>query len=190
MAYRYEQLGEYSNAQRFYSVVYRSCAATLGPSHPDTIQSQKDLAALDSICRDMQDYNQTVEIFGENHRETAIKMLRIAKIYMNSGNFKTAKECYSWVMRILDPTFNIDYQHIATAAYNLGIIYEKLGDINRARQFCIYGLRIRSRYLGPEHEETGKSYTSLGVICWCMDMGTITHILSMLAENGTNCYSQ
>ncbi|RUO96927.1 hypothetical protein BC936DRAFT_141246, partial [Jimgerdemannia flammicorona] len=92
MAYRYEQMGEYSNAQRFYSAVYRSRAATLGPSHPDTIQSQKDLAALDGIYRDMQDYNQTVETFGENHRETAINMLTIAKIYMNSGNCKTAKE--------------------------------------------------------------------------------------------------
>ncbi|RUP09301.1 hypothetical protein BC936DRAFT_140089 [Jimgerdemannia flammicorona] len=165
MAYRYKQLGEYSNAQRFYCMVYRSRAATLGPSHPNTIQSQKDLAALDSICRDMQDYNQTVEIFEEKHRETAIKMLRIAKIYINLDNCKTAKEYYSWAMGILGQTFNIDYQHIATAAYNLGIIYEKLGDINKAQQFCIYGLSIRNRYLGPEHEETGKSYTSLGVIC-------------------------
>ncbi|RUP48142.1 hypothetical protein BC936DRAFT_144912, partial [Jimgerdemannia flammicorona] len=71
-------------------------------------------------------------------------------------------------MEILDQTFNINYQHIATVVYNLGIIYEKLGDINKVWQFCIYGLRIRNHYLGPEHEEMGKSYISLGMICWYM----------------------
>ena len=53
---------------------------------------------------------------------------------------------------------------VATSYYNLGLVYDNLGNYEQAKEYYHRDLAITLKQLGPEHVDVATSYNNLGLV--------------------------
>ena len=53
---------------------------------------------------------------------------------------------------------------MATSYNNLGVVHQKLGDFEKAKEYYVLALSIRQKKLGAENVQVATSYNNLGSV--------------------------
>jgi len=101
---------------------------------------------------------------GMNHPFVAKATDYLAELYSNAGDPK-ALELNLKALKLLEKAKGLDHPDVATSLFNLGIIYEYMGDYIKAIELHQRALIIREKAFGVEHRETAASLNMLGVLC-------------------------
>ena len=137
-------------------------------SYLAVLQSRiKDYKASVESERRALDY--TIDLFGEEHSDTADGYHELANIMRTFGDCNSALLFHQ---RALDIRLNLPQENplkVAASYHELGFTQWELKDYSSALQSHEKALRIRLENLGDKHRETAKSFHELGITQWFLE---------------------
>jgi CHAT domain-containing protein len=84
----------------------------------------------------------------------------VGQIYLRKGRNDLAEQYFDEALKKASP----NSAQMADALNNLGLVYWNTGNAEKARDFILEGLKIRSKIFGISHEVTAASYNDLGLV--------------------------
>ncbi|MGZ8190872.1 MAG: tetratricopeptide repeat protein [Methylococcaceae bacterium] len=117
------------------------------------------------------------ELFGEEHKDTAISLGNIAGYYAALGDKSQALEISNQALQIRRKLFGEDHRYTALSLGNIAEFYSSI-NISCALALGNQALQIRRKLFGEEHPETAHSlhniagtYKRLGVLKQALELG-------------------
>ncbi|MBX7106706.1 MAG: tetratricopeptide repeat protein, partial [Gemmataceae bacterium] len=148
-----------------------TCAAKLGPDHPDT------LGAMDNLAVGYQDAGRLMEALplfeetlrlrkaklGPDHPDTLNTMNNLAVGYKAAGRLMEALPLYEETLRLIKSNLGPDHPDTLNTMNNLAVGYKAAGRLDHALPLYEETLRLRKAKLGPGHPEILRSMNNLAV---------------------------
>jgi tetratricopeptide (TPR) repeat protein len=150
----------------------RKRKALLGDSHPDTLRSLSNLAALynNQGKYDQAEpmYVECVErrktILGDLHPDTLQSLNDLAALYKNQGKYDTAEALYAECIEKRKPTSGDSHPDTLQSLNNLAALYKNQGKYSLAEPLYIETLEKRKVILGDSHPDTLQSLNNLAIL--------------------------
>ena len=104
------------------------------------------------------------ELYGKEHKNTAVSYNNIGEVYNEQGDYDKALEYHQKALLIREKVLGTEYPETATSYNNIGVVYRKQGKYDKAWECHRKAMDIREKVLGIEHPDTAISYNSMGVV--------------------------
>lgn len=161
--------GNFSLSQ---SLQERALAArwrTLGPEHPDTLESlnhlailladQEDLAGAEPLFRRALEARERT--LGKTHRQTLSSLNNLAVLLQNQGDLAGAEPLHRRALAASECTLGPDHPDTLASLNNLANLLKNKGDLAEAEPLYHRALATYERTLGPEHPDALRSMSNL-----------------------------
>ena len=106
----------------------------------------------------------TEEIFGFEHRKTALSYSNLAMVHKDLGQYieaidllKRAIKIYEKVLGYEDPSLSLTYSHLA-------MVLKDLGKYEEAQDLLLKVIKFDEKKFGLNHPRTANSYSNLGLV--------------------------
>lgn len=103
-------------------------------------------------------------LFGEDHKNTAISYVSLAKIYLSVRSIDLAEEYYKKALNIWSRDYGEEYRLNAIIYNDLGEIYRDRRDSSRAMEYCWKAIKIREKEYGEDSLQVASSYRNCAVL--------------------------
>jgi tetratricopeptide (TPR) repeat protein len=165
----YNNLGLYPKAQSLLTRAVDIQRRVLGPQHPDTLTSMRNLAGVlrmegrnveaEKLQRETLDIQRRV--LGPEHPQTLASMNNLANVLCSEGNHAEAEKLYRETLDALRRVLGREHPDTLKLMNNLAGNLTAEGRYAEAEKLNRETLDIRGRVLGPEHPDTLKSMSNL-----------------------------
>ncbi|GIV22265.1 MAG: hypothetical protein KatS3mg023_4016 [Armatimonadota bacterium] len=169
--------GAYAAARPLYERVLAICERSLGPDHPDTVQSLTNLAGVleaqgkYAAARPL--YERVLTIvernLGPDHPQTAASLTDLAECLQAQGKYAAARPLYERALAIYERSLGPDHPQTAASLTDLAVCLEAQGEYTAARPLLERALAIYERSLGPNHPQTAASMTNLAGLFYAQE---------------------
>ncbi len=169
LAYLYDDIGNYKEAEMLYKRAIEIGKKTLGEDHPDLAIRYNNLALL-YFNRGKYElaellYKRAIEIdekaLDPNHPQLATHLNNLATLYDDQGKYDEAEPLYKRAIDILEKSLDEDHPDLATAYNNLATLYINQGKYELAEPLYKRAIEIDEKALGPEHPGLATDYNNL-----------------------------
>jgi tetratricopeptide (TPR) repeat protein len=155
-------LGDFPGARMLQTQVLEAQGSTLGPEHPDTLNSMSNLASTLWAQGDLPGaralQEQVLEAqrrtLGPEHPTTLTGKNNLAAILVAQGDLSDARRLQQEVLEAQDRTLGQDHPSTLLSGNNLANTLLAQGDLTGARELQEQVLARYRRSLGPEHPST------------------------------------
>ncbi len=166
----YQALGEFPEAQRHLDRSLQLRQETMGPDHPDALQSMSDLASLHSARSQYDEaerlYRSVLETrrakLGADHADTLQTTNDLGVLLLECGRYKEAEQLLTSVLETRRAKLGSDHLDTCESSYEVAILKMTLGQYQEAEALYKHALEGRCATLGPDHPLTLMSMHSLG----------------------------
>ena len=142
--------------------VWQILEQVYGSNHPNTAAAAANFAIeLDKkgeYIKSIQILKDTLPVLehwkGEDHLDFVRALEMLSAIQFRAAQFKDARVTLERVSKIRERHFPDDVKGKATVLANLGVMYERQGDITQARILIERSVDLRTKALGHSHEGT------------------------------------
>jgi tetratricopeptide (TPR) repeat protein len=149
--------------------VFQARKQMLGDSHPDTLTSMAELAAIYMNQGRLKEAEELLvplveshkQIFGPEHLDTLYSMQLLSEVYWNQGRYDEDEALLNQLLEIRTRVQGIDHPDTLCAMNGLAVSYRNQGQFIEAETLGKRALEARKRVLGDEHPETLSSISSL-----------------------------
>lgn len=111
----------------------------------------------------------TLDMFGEQHSDTADNYHELATIMRTQGDCESALHFYQCALDIRLNLFGENSLKVASSCHELGVTQCKVKDYSTSLELHKRALKIRLETLGEEHRDTASSYHECGVAQWYLE---------------------
>jgi CHAT domain-containing protein/Tfp pilus assembly protein PilF len=161
--------GDYGAAQQYYEQVLRQREHLLGPNHPDTGRALRSLAVVLDGTGNLEQgrsYHQRAlsifaETLGEDHPETTTARISLGSLLLTMGDYGGARTQYEYLLRIQKKA-GAPPLELARSLDRLGLVYCKIGDLDKARDYYEQALGIYREVRGKNHPATAVGLMDVG----------------------------
>jgi CHAT domain-containing protein/Flp pilus assembly protein TadD len=165
-------LNDFERAQEYFQRALRIRTTTLGPEHPDTIETINLMGFLYHVTGDFSRAEASfkkalalrTKVLGPDHPDTADSQVYLAGLYMNEGRYGEAEVLLRQSLENEAQAVSTRYPSPADSHAYLGALYSNMGDDERAERYHRQALKIRERELGPDHPIVASSLDSLAFL--------------------------
>ncbi len=169
LAHFYNQRGNYPLAVRKFKRIFEIARGKFGPSHPNTLTSMNNLAAMLRVMGNNIEAKALLElvlgirqkIFGLEHPDTMSSMESFASTLHSMGDYEGAKELQELVLGIRQKNFGPDHPNTLPSMNNLSVMLYFTGELNEAKKLQEDALEKSKSVLGPEHLHTLSAMNNL-----------------------------
>jgi len=158
----YHVRAAYSAAEPLLRRALAICEQAIGPEHPDTALSLKNLAFL---LQDQGDLAAARPLFeralairekalGPEHPDTAGSLNNLAFLLRKQGDLAAARPLHERALAIYEKALGPEHPDTALSLNNLALLLQDQGDLAAARPLIERALAIREKAIGPEHPDT------------------------------------
>ena len=142
---------------------------TLGPNHPDTLNSRNSLAAAYQAAGRPAEaiplFEQTLvgreRLFGPNHPDTLNSQNNLAAAYQDAGRAAEARLLYELTLAARERLLGADHPSTLNSCGNLAAAYRDAGRVADAIPLLEQTVAGRGRILGTDHPDTVTSRNNL-----------------------------
>jgi len=160
---------------------------TINKQIDSLIQTSRQLAAtrkFDEATALVEDVEKiATENFGAGSIEFAKSLLGRARIYMGKGDMQNAEMAMLDGRKLLDSLNLKETEEYGFFSYGLCTYYHRIQKFSTAEQYCLDGLTVREKVLGPTNPETAISNNSLGVLYRAMGQYEKAEQYTIVAKN-------
>ena len=172
-----DELGEYSEAIKYYEKCLQINRKILPSNHPDLASSYNNIGVA---CRNTGDYSKALSYY-EAALSIQQKLLppddpslvktnnNIGNVYCSMNNHQQALEYYKKVLSIRQQSLPPNHPDLANSYNNIGNAYAGMNDNEQALSHYEEALLIRQQSLPPTHPDIATSYSNIGNIHAKMD---------------------
>lgn len=118
-----------------------------------------------------------IDLYGENHSDTATSLSNVAICCLNKGDRESALRFGEQALAIQRRLFGEEHPDTAHSLNNIAGYYNDKGDSESALKLGEQALAIRLRFFGEEHPDTANSLNS--VASYCYRFGDIKRALTL-----------
>ena len=111
----------------------------------------------------------TLDMFGEQHSDTADNYHELATIMRTQGDCESALNFYQCALDIRLKLFGENSLKVASSCHELGVTHCKVKEYSTSLELHKRALKIRLETLGEEHRDTASSYHECGVTQWYLE---------------------
>jgi tetratricopeptide (TPR) repeat protein len=169
LAWFYESLSLWSEAERCHQRALAISEQQLGPDHPSTATSLNNLAEL---YRSQGRYGEAEPLYlrslaiseqqlGPDHPITAKSLNNLAGLYKSQGRYGEAEPLLLRSLAIREQQLGPDHPSTAKNLIGLAFLYQSQGRYREAEPLLLRSLAISEQQLGPDHPITAKSLNNL-----------------------------
>jgi tetratricopeptide (TPR) repeat protein len=169
LAYLYESMGRYAEAEPLYVRSLAIREEQLGANHPDTATSLNNLA---SLYRLIDRYTEAEPLYvrslaireahlGTNHPDISISLNNLAGLYESTGRYTESEPLYVRSLAIKEEQLGAHHPSTATSLNNLAFLYESTGRYAEAEPLYLRAVAIIEEQLGAHHPSTATSLNNL-----------------------------
>lgn len=162
---------------------------TLGPDHPETLESRHNLAvayrsagrineAIQLHHTTLRDYER---VLGLDHRDTLESRHNLANAYWSAGHLNEAIALHQETLNHRERVLGLDHPDTLRSRNNLAITHWSAGRLNEAIALFKATLADDKRVLGPDHPDTLRSRNNLGYAYW--SAGRLTEAIAFHETN-------
>ncbi|UCF33771.1 MAG: tetratricopeptide repeat protein [Phycisphaerales bacterium] len=166
----YLNLGMYDRAGTFLEEAVLIRERELGEKHPDTLDSQHNLALL---YHDLGRYDEAESLFvktletrrqvlGEEDPSTLTSMNSLAGLYNNQAQYDKAEPLYAETLERRQRRLGEEHPDTLNTMSDLAVLYKRQGRYDEAESLYVSTLASRRRVLGEEHPATLAAMNNLG----------------------------
>ncbi len=171
LAWFYEGLSLWQEAERCKVRSVEIRQAQLGDRHPSTATSLNNLAEL---YRSMGRYEAAEPLFlealeisqaqlGDRHPDTGTSLNNLALLYYAMGRYEAAEPLFLEALEIRQAQLGDRHPDTGTSLNNLAALYESMGRYEAAEPLYLEALEISQAQLGDRHPDTATSLNNLAV---------------------------
>ncbi|KAI1755436.1 hypothetical protein F4782DRAFT_488567 [Xylaria castorea] len=161
--------GQWNLAEDFQTQALDIRKATLGPDHPDLLNSMSNLSITyrnqgrwkEAELLQVQVIDTYKSTLGLDHPNTLISMDNLASTYCNQGQWKEAELLQVQVIDTYKSTLGLDHPNTLISMGNLALTWKSQGRIKDAIQLMENCVEARLRVLGQDHPYTVDSLSCL-----------------------------
>ena len=163
--------GNAKKAEEFYHKSLEIAESIFGLNHEITAEAYERLGLLyDNLGNLYKHQEMAVKVFSgrEEALNSCLSLPAESKtISRNIRNLAKAQELYQKSLKIR-LEINPESSKIAETYNNLGLLYDYLGDFQKAEENLQKALEIRLKVFGPNHPSTATTYNNLGLLSFNM----------------------
>lgn len=111
---------------------------------------------------------QKVDFWAE---QSTLNKKKYAKLLADYGKFLFDYAKYHQALSILqrasrmnEELYSIEHPDTATSYYNIGLVYNSLGEYDQALEYHLRAMTIREKIFGHNHPDTALSYNDIGLV--------------------------
>ena len=167
----YQDLGLYPDAQRELEQALDLRRRLLGGTHPATLSSMTDLAALyqaqgkypqaEALYIKILEVHRRVR--GEEHPDTLRDLSNLAALYQVQGKYPQAEVLFTKLLNVQRRLLGEEHPNTLAATNNLAALYLHQGKYAQAESLLTKVVEVLRRTLGEEHPDTLLAMTNLGI---------------------------
>ena len=177
LAYLYDKLGRYSDAEPLYKRSLAIREKALGPDHPDVAFSLINLGALyfdkGRYADAEPEFKRSLDIrekaLGPDHPDVAVSLNNLAELYRAQGRYADAEPLYKRSLAITGKALGPDHPDVGLSLNNLAALYNDQGRYADAEPVFKRSLDIREKALGLDHPDVA---------------GTLNHLAELYRAQG------
>jgi tetratricopeptide (TPR) repeat protein len=164
-------MGQYNKASELCSVALQVRESTLGPEHPNTLQSLNDMGVFLGFQGQHSEANvvrrRALEarnrVLGEHHPDTLESINGLALTFSSQGQYKEAEELQVKVLQRRKKMLGEEHPETLRSMTNLAMTYIHQGRYKDSEEIQADALQKSRKVLGEEHPETLRSMTNLAI---------------------------
>ena len=161
---------QYEQAEPFYQQALHIFEEELGPEHPNTAATLKELARLFQMqgkyAHAESIYQRALHIYervlGPEHPSTAATLQELAGLFQLQGKYEQAIPLYLSTLRMREEALGPLHPDTATTLLELGKLFQAQGEYEQAELFYQRALRINEQMLESQHPDTAATLQELG----------------------------
>ena len=166
------QQGRFDEAIPVAEALLEQDERSLGPEHPDTLQSVNNLAALYQATGRYEAaeplFRRALEaqerVLGSDHLEALASLNNLAALYQATGRYEAAEPLYRRALEARERALGPEHPRTLLSVNNLAALYYATGRYEAAVPLNRRALEVQERVLGPEHPRTLVSVNNLALI--------------------------
>ncbi|KAF2818319.1 TPR-like protein [Ophiobolus disseminans] len=165
-------LGQYAAAEVSHRQALPSWREVLGPEHPDTLTSMRNLAEVldrqgkyeeaEAISR--QTLARREKVLGPAHPDTLTSMNNLAQVLKSQGKYKEAETMNRQTLALYQMVLGLEHPHTLMSMSNLAGVLDSQGKFEEVEAMNRQTLARREKVLGPEHPHTLTSMNNLALV--------------------------
>ena len=171
-SYRHGVLAAYSQARPLLERALAIRERVLGPEHPHTAASLRNLASLLRAQGDLAGARPLSEraleirerVLGPEHPDTAASLNILSSLRRDQGDLAGARPLSERALEIRERVLGPEHPDTAVSLNNLAFLLQAQGDLAGALPLFERSLAIRERVFGPEHPETAVGLNNLAFL--------------------------
>jgi tetratricopeptide (TPR) repeat protein len=109
-------------------------------------------------------YEMTIIVFGSEHRNTIISLIKLALLYHEHGKYEDAEPLLKQALAIREKVLSPEHPDVANSLNNLAGLYYKQGRYEEAEPMLKRALAIMEKALGLEHPDVAISLNNLAML--------------------------
>jgi eukaryotic-like serine/threonine-protein kinase len=168
----YRALGEYPEAQKHLDRSHQLREQTLGPEHPDTLQSLQALAGLDADRGRFADverrYQQVLRSrrtnLGDDHPDTLQTLHELGDAYNVLGRYEESERVLKQALERRRARLGPDHLSTLQTLSSLSVVYWRRSEYDLAARLCKQALDALRNTLGLDHPDTLMAMERLATI--------------------------
>jgi CHAT domain-containing protein/Tfp pilus assembly protein PilF len=166
---QYITMSDRANAEELHKRALAIREKVLGPEHPHTATSLKNLAdthvVMGAFSKARELYERALaireKVYGQQHFITSQSLYDLAYVCIELGDYDKARELEARAVAIQGAGLDGARLIISGSFRSRAFDYERKGDYAKAREFHEYTLAIYEKALGPQHPSTATSLNDL-----------------------------
>ncbi len=165
-----QSLNDFQRSEQYFQKALGIRTRTLGPEHPDTIETLNLMGFLYQVTGDLpraEDHFTRAlalrtKVLGPTHPDTADSQIFLAGLYMAQGRYPEAQALYQEASLHEQQAVSTRHPSPGNALAGLGAVHRALGDRDGAERYFEEALALREQELGPDHTEVAHLLGALG----------------------------
>ena len=170
----YRSQGRYEEAEKLCHRALEEYEEKLGPKHPDTLGTARNLAG---VYRDQGRYEEAEQLYqralegyeeklGPKRSDTLMTAQNLAVVYWSQGRYGEAEQLYQRALEGYEEELGPKHPDTLRIVQNLAGVYRDQGLYEEAEQLYQRALEGYEEKLGPKHPDTLSIAQNLAVVYW------------------------
>jgi tetratricopeptide (TPR) repeat protein len=164
-------IGEYGRAERMERSAVTTREEVLGPEHPDTLASMRNLAGVlnsqgkyeEAEAMERQTLAQREKVLGPEHPDTLMSMSNLALVLNWQGKYEEAEAMERQTLAQREKVLGPEHPDTLMSMSNLALVLNSQGKYEEAEAMDRQTLARSEKVLGPEHPDTLMSMNNLAL---------------------------
>ena len=155
--------GKYIDAEKLFRTIIETRTRSLGPEHPDTLDSRHRLVYVLSrqtkFAEDVEAEGRAVlklreKVLGPEHVDTIVSRYNLGECLVEQGKYAEAETLYREVIRLDERVLGPEHPNTISARVGLATVLGSEGKNAEAEPLYREVIRLDEKVYGPEHPNT------------------------------------